>query len=146
MLDYTRRWKEQTRERRGQQHSMAPCIWQNPQQEKLLIYNGDRTSISRAALSNTTQITMCAHQQLRCTAAARGHTVSQKKKIYTHVCLYFWYSWDIEKREDIEQKAINISTIFQSLFFLNWMVSRYIIQNDVYYRMEYDLICVVLFN
>ena len=44
-----------------------------------------RPSVWSPGLSNTTQITMCAHQQLRCTAA--GHILAQKKKIYT-LCVY----------------------------------------------------------
>ena len=67
------------------------------------------------------------------------YTSTKEEDLYT-VCLYFWYSWDIhiEKREKIhtEQKAINISPIFQSpFFFLHWIGRPgrlFTIQNDVY--------------
>ena len=96
-----RRWKEQTRERRGQRIlSISPHVFGRvPSKSFLYITGTARPSVWLAGLSsNTTQITMCAHQQLIVYVQQRaGHTA--QKKIYTHthmcVCLYFWYSWDM---------------------------------------------------
>ncbi len=89
MLDYTRRWKEQTRERRGQRILFSPCIWQNPHSRSFLYITGTaRPSVGLPwPLQHNTNNDVCASAAYRCTAAAGHHTVSQKKKIYTCVSI-----------------------------------------------------------
>ena len=69
-------------------------------------------------LSNTTQITMCAHQQLRCTAAARAiQSHKRRRSTHTHMCVYTFGIHGTQRKEKIQSKKQSIFPRFSNLFF-----------------------------
>jgi hypothetical protein len=101
----------------------SPCIWQSPQQE-LLIYNGDRTSISLAGwplVQHNTNNDVCASAAYSiCTAAGRPYSTKEDLHTHTHVCVSILLVF----MGHVESKKQSIFPRFSNFFFFfwNWMV------------------------